>query len=234
MVRRYLRFYRIVYQIGPPYNILFDGNFIFTVLKNNINIADRLGKLLQGEQFSMFILRSSLDELRSIGEKGKAALDFGLQQCTVIEDSDIAGANPFDKTIGYILRTSGKEVLKKKRYFVCTQDRDLRAVLGSMPGNPLLYLNQVSLVMEPPSQNSLENSKKIEAEKISLNTEEKSILDGLGIVPGAEEVEGAPVSKERKKRKATAPNPLSNLHSTADSNRSKRRKLEKIKKSQKR
>lgn len=232
MVRKYLRFFRLVYQISAPYSVLLDGNFIFAAVKNSINIADRMSKMLQGGEFSLHVLESSLGELRSIGEKGKAALEFGLQKCTVLDDSNIAGSTPFDKMIGYISRSSSRDATKKKRYFVCTQDRELRAVLGSMPGNPLLYLNQVSLVMEPPSQNSVENNKRIEADKVALNEEEKTILCSLGIA-AAEAPVAVVAPKERKKRKATAPNPLSHMQASDDSQRSKRRKLEKIKKSHK-
>lgn len=101
-----------------------------------------------------------------------------------------------------------------------------------MAGFPLLYLNQVTLVMEPPSQNSVDRNKEIEAEKMAINQEEKTILESLGITTTAAP-DAPPVSKERKKRKATAPNPLSHMQASEESNRSKRRKLEKIKKAHK-
>lgn len=102
MVRKYLRFFRLVYQISAPYNILLDGNFIFAALKNKINISDRVGKMLQGESIKLFILKSAIDELRSIGAKGADALEFALRECSVLEDSDIAGDTPFDKLLGYL------------------------------------------------------------------------------------------------------------------------------------
>jgi hypothetical protein len=115
---------------------------------------------------------------------------------------------------------------------VCSQDKELRAVLGSIPGHPLLYLNQVSLVMEPPSQHSVDHNKKLEAGKTTLNLEEKAILETLGIAQTAvAAAEAPPVSKERKKRKASEPNPLSKQSAASDSKRTKRKKLEKIKKS---
>lgn len=50
---------------------------------------------------------------------------------------------------------------KAKKYFVVSQDNDLRAILASKPGIPLLYLNQVTLVLEPPSQQSQEFNKQV-------------------------------------------------------------------------
>ena len=102
MVRKYLRFFRLVYQISPSYNVLLDGNFIYAALKNNVNIADRLTKMLQGEEFTLYVLQSSLDELRSIGAKGETALTYGLQKCTVLDDTGIPGDTSFNKMVGYL------------------------------------------------------------------------------------------------------------------------------------
>lgn len=102
MVRKYLRFFRLVYQISPSYNVLLDGNFIYAALKNNINIADRLAKMLQGEEFTLYVLQSSLDELRTIGAKGETALAYGLHKCTALDDSGISGDTPFNKMVGYL------------------------------------------------------------------------------------------------------------------------------------
>ena len=145
-------------------------------------------------------------------------------------DSVICGFNFLTRYSQYLAANNRRDAkTSKKRFFVCSQDKELRAVLGSMAGFPLLYLNQVTLVMELPSQNSVEQNKEIEAQKMTINEEEKTILESLGISTTAAP-EAPPVSKERKKRKATAPNPLSLLPASEESNRSKRRKLEKMKK----
>ena len=112
---------------------------------------------------------------------------------------------------------------------MCSQDKELRAVLGSMPGHPLFYFNQVTLVMEPPSQRSLLHSKQVESDKSALSTHEKSILESLGLSEDKTEGDSIEV-RERKKRKAVEANPLSVLPADKDSKRSKRRKLEKLKK----
>lgn len=102
LVRKYLRFYRLVYNICPPYQILLDGNFIYAALKNNINILERLEKLLQGELVILSILKSALEELKSIGDKGESAVQFALRKCTVIDDSQSNGSTPFDKMVAYL------------------------------------------------------------------------------------------------------------------------------------
>jgi Fcf1 len=48
-----------------------------------------------------------------------------------------------------------------KNYFVASQDKDLRMRVGSVPGVPIIYLNKVTLVLEPPSQDSRDFSKEV-------------------------------------------------------------------------
>jgi hypothetical protein len=51
--------------------------------------------------------------------------------------------------------------LKTKSYFVASQDKDLRMRVGSVPGTPIIYLNKVTLILEPPSQDSRDFSKEV-------------------------------------------------------------------------
>lgn len=44
---------------------------------------------------------------------------------------------------------------------VATQDKDLRLFLASIPGIPLIYLNKVTVVLEPPSQASKTQSSEV-------------------------------------------------------------------------
>jgi rRNA-processing protein FCF1 len=48
-----------------------------------------------------------------------------------------------------------------KRYFVATQDKDLRLALSNLPGVPLVYINKVILVLEPPSSTSKAFAKQV-------------------------------------------------------------------------
>jgi U3 small nucleolar RNA-associated protein 23 len=178
MVRKYLQFYRLTYGIKPPYNLILDGNFIFAALKNKIDIKERVQRVLQGEEVRYYVLKSVLDELRSVGEKAADALQFA-QSCIQLDDSRINGVTPTDKTIGFLSKftsysssfnnytnlipliaclwfhRSGAERAeaaagpgvsggrpRSHQFFVATQDRELRGVLGSLSGFPLLYLNQ--------------------------------------------------------------------------------------------
>ncbi len=57
--------------------------------------------------------------------------------------------------------SSSSNVAKGRKYFVATQDKELRLILGARPGTPLLYLNQVTLVLETPSLHSQEFNKEV-------------------------------------------------------------------------
>ena len=57
LTRKYLKFYRIVFGLNSPYDILLDGNFIFSSIKYKIELKDTLSKLLQGLfDFTRFFL----------------------------------------------------------------------------------------------------------------------------------------------------------------------------------
>ena len=101
-VRKYLRFYRLAFRIASPYNIILDGNFIFSALKLKIDIIDRLQKLLQTSSVKLFVLRSVLDELKSVGEKTKSAHAFAEQFCTVLSDEGIQGETPSSRLIAFL------------------------------------------------------------------------------------------------------------------------------------
>mmetsp|Transcript_12732 Transcript_12732/g.12383 ORF Transcript_12732/g.12383 Transcript_12732/m.12383 type:complete len:163 (+) Transcript_12732:347-835(+) len=131
--------------------------------------------------------------------------------------------------------------LKMKHYFIATQDQELRMRVGSVPGVPIIYLNKVTLVMEPPSVESREFSKEIEASKVGLNSQEETALDKIktmktklssNVLGGTDTISENIEEKknlERKKRKASAANPLSSMVASGDSNTSKKQKKNKFK-----
>lgn len=173
LVRKYLRFFKIVYGIQPPYNVILDGNFIFTAIKLKLDIRDRVGKLLQGEEVKYFITQSILDELQSIGSKGKESHDFACKFCEVVNDRHFAGVDGterlrsllnescevlnllLDDPLALIFNLGSDSSKKgKKMYFVASQDKDLRTSIGTIAGVPIIYLNAVTFVLEPPSASS--------------------------------------------------------------------------------
>jgi len=273
-VRKFLRFYKVVYEIGEPYDVILDGNFIFFALKNKVDIRERLKKLLQGALVRLYVLKSVVEELENVGAKTADALSFVKQFCTVIADEEnVASASRkrprgneegkvgdeeeedtplkrmqrmFERLLRERLEGSDRAKTSKK-YFVASQDKLLRATLARIPGVPLIYLNKVNLVLEPPSDASKEFNRELEVAKVKLTNNEaqmvevskarakglKVVVDSQGgtladvIVTGPTGT-GQQPPKERKKKKAVAANPLSNRQASEDSKKSKKRKLDAV------
>lgn len=121
-------------------------------MKYKLDVRHRLESLLQESNMKLFVLQSTIDEMRSVGQKATEALAWAQECCEVINDTQTTSNNPLDRY---------KKILEKKRYFVATQDRDLRGALNSLPGVPVLYLNKVTMVLESPSKASLEYNNKV-------------------------------------------------------------------------
>lgn len=244
-IRKYLRFFRIVFDIKPQYNVILDGNFIFQAIKYKLDIIERLTKLLQSIiDVKLFVQKSVLDELKAVGAKASEALEFAGKFCSVIEDSSISGDTPASRLIYMLdnLNDESSSIKSSLRYIVATQDKDLRVQLASIAGVPLVYFNKVTLVLEPPSEASRKHSNKLEVDKASLKESELDVLtkfkdSKVNVVGGSNTVvtsDAAPgasatiVTKLRQKRKSLSANPLSVRPASQDSHKSQRRKVQKF------
>ena len=105
-VRKYLKFYEIVYSISAPYDVLLDGNFIYHAMKYKIDLLDRFKSLLQGNTVKFHVLSSVIKELNDIGEKGKHVLEYIKRYCSVIQDDE--GGKGTSMTSEHMLKLLGK------------------------------------------------------------------------------------------------------------------------------
>ena len=243
-IRKYLKFYKAVYDINDPYDILLDGNFIYTALKKKVDIRARLLKLLQiPNNIELYILSSALRELESIGDKAISSKEFVNKFCIIIDDIHINGDTPAAKTINMLNgirkeKNYNRSSSNNNKYMVATQDKDLRNILGEIPGIPIIYLNKVTLLLEPPSKSSKEYNQATEIMKSALNDEEHSLINRISLHNKKRKLSNnnkqinngeslIPTSNFifRKKEKTKASNPLANLSSSMNSTTSKKRKL---------
>ena len=237
-IRKHLRFYKIICGISRPYHVILDGNFIFAALKVKLDLRERVNKMLQltgGESATFYITRSGLEELRSLGEKASAAVEYAESYCLEIKDDEFAGEElVHNKLIKFLenMKLNPSDT-RSKSYFVASQDKDLRSSINSrVPGVPLIYLNKVSVVLEPPSEASRNFNKRVEGTKSSMSAAEQTIVNEIKLHEAKREE--ARLAKEllqkkleRNKKKATAANPLSCKKADASSKTSKKRKSEK-------
>lgn len=107
--RRTLQFYRLnAPHLKPVYKVLLDGTFLVAAIRNKVPLHDRFAKILQNEDFKLYITRSTLLELEILSKKyasraAAAAVDakeesetnsinffararqFGLDECEILE-----------------------------------------------------------------------------------------------------------------------------------------------------
>eukprot|EP01038_Epipyxis_sp_PR26KG_P008802 gene8802-11884_t len=251
-IRRHLRFYRVVFDIVPPYNVILDGSFIFAAIKYKVDLINRIERLLQGEKVNLFILKSVINELKASGDKSKSSLEFAIRYCEVIDDGDVEGVNSLEK-LQNILKPKPTSTLgnnnRKKKYFVASQDKETRyTISNNIAGIPLIYLNKVIFVLEPPSALSQNLNSQMQTAKISLNESESNLVElikkrkredsnegniisssnGSNTVINNNKIEPVSIHKIRIKKKANAPNPLANLSASKDSSSSKKKKMNKF------
>lgn len=262
-VRKHLMFFRIVYGFDKAiFHVILDGNFIFAAIKYKVDIKERLDSLLQGADVKIYVLRSVLDELKQVGAKAAGALEFAKSFCEPLDDSAFRGESVSDRTIAMMrqqhddwLSAPGK---RKRRFMVATQDRELRTALGRVPGIPLVYLNKVIMVLEPPSSSSKDFNQQVESHKVALKPTEAAAVERvgkrkrggesvsiIGIAGGGDgrdeiggsgsdsdaDSEGASDKQtvgERRKHKALAANPLSSKLPSTHSHKQKKRKKDKF------
>mmetsp|Transcript_23357 Transcript_23357/g.31973 ORF Transcript_23357/g.31973 Transcript_23357/m.31973 type:complete len:174 (+) Transcript_23357:244-765(+) len=170
--------------------------------------------------------------METIGVKGKQSLEFAKSFCEIIDDDKVNGNNPAEKLLKLLENQHSLQnesvKSKSKKYCVATQDKELRLQLGSLGAIPLMYWNHVILTLEAPSTTSKEISKQSENVKISPTEDEYSVIQQATAgkkSSGLVESDGTP--KPRLKRKASAPNPLSMLQSSSDSQKAKKMKIRK-------
>ena len=233
LTRKYLKFYRIVFGINEPYDVLLDGNFIFSCLKYKVDLRDRLARLLQVQenQVRLYVTRSVIEELQLAGNKASDVLEFAQKFCVVIEDG--GASNSKMPTVNRLLTTL--ESHNKRKYIIASQDKELRVAISKIPGIPTIYFNKVIMLMESPSETSKrfhmkkESSKDINDMKLMNVGEFNDTIKSSDKIINETNISATnPVL--RRKAKAKAANPLSSLPSNQESRTTKKRKKEKYRK----
>mmetsp|Transcript_43672 Transcript_43672/g.65950 ORF Transcript_43672/g.65950 Transcript_43672/m.65950 type:complete len:290 (-) Transcript_43672:101-970(-) len=219
LARRTLQFYRLNTQsVHSPYKVLVDGTFLVASIKQKVPLKERFEKTLQHESFTFYIARSTLDELKSLIEQMKKqrnsideetlealeqARQFGLDECEILETSDVQSSSYKDdkkdssssedgNARNDIATLSTKGGSNENGYFVATQDDELSDTLRTSPFVPLFRLGRGVLLLEGPSSASRSYASRMERDK------ERA---GGGLVT-EEERDAVQKAKERERAKA--------------------------------
>jgi len=132
-------FFKYNSQLGPPYQVIVDTNFINFSIKNKIDLVKGMMDCLYAE-CKPCITDCVLAELEKLGQKYRVALK-------VAKDPRIERL-PCTHKGTYADDCICERVRQHKCYIVATCDRDLRRRIRKVPGVPIMYLQSHRYTIE--------------------------------------------------------------------------------------
>jgi len=119
-------------QLGPPYHIILDTNFINFSIKNKLDIIKSLMDCLYAKCIP-YITECVRGELEKMGQKYKLAL-------RIIKDNRFERLNCMHKGT-YADDCIVNRVTQHKCYIVATNDKDLKRRIRKIPGVPIMSVS---------------------------------------------------------------------------------------------
>ncbi|XP_077404708.1 rRNA-processing protein UTP23 homolog [Vanacampus margaritifer] len=202
IAKKTLSFYKYNFKFREPFQILIDGTFCQAALKNKIQIKEQMPKYLMGE-VQLCTTNCALKELENLG-KDLIGAKIILQRYQVRKCQHLKSPVPASECLLSML-----EGTNPHHYFVATQDFKLTTGLKKIPGVPLLYIILNTIVLDKPSQSSLDQVQAGQLGKLVTPTQQQS-LRSMKEEQGIVKKDGDRRGKKRK-RKQHNPNPLSCL-----------------------
>ncbi|XP_030596834.1 rRNA-processing protein UTP23 homolog [Archocentrus centrarchus] len=200
--KKTISFYKYNFGFREPFQILIDGTFCQAALKNKIQIKEQMPKYLMGE-VQLCTTSCALKELETLGKQlygAKIILQrFQVRKCPHFKEPVSASE----------CLLSMLEETNPHRYFVATQDYAVTTGLKKIPGVPLLYIILNTIVLDKPSQASLDHVQAVQLGELVSPAQHHSIRT-LKEEQGIGQKDGERRGKKRK-RKQSNPNPLSCL-----------------------
>jgi len=216
--RRALLFFKMSYKLRPPYSTLVDPSFLDTCVRLKIDMIDQLTKLFDG-RVTIYVTPCFLNAIRTF-PNAKELFDacrplkvhrcghdcLSVRGCLL----SMAGLHMLSllhfflqnarKSFALQFRTSSSAISSD----VCRRDVWLQGIGAVMPGVPTIFCNRNCMVMDLPSQQSIEFANLLTAHRLEAGRAQSEVKrSGTGA-----RVKVAPMPARRKRPKA--PNPLSN------------------------
>ncbi|EFJ49448.1 hypothetical protein VOLCADRAFT_109032 [Volvox carteri f. nagariensis] len=132
-------FFRYNTQLGPPYQVLVDTNFINFSIRNKIDLVRGMVDCLYAE-CKPCITDCVMAELEKLGQKYRVALK-------VAKDPRVERL-PCSHKGTYADDCICQRVQQHRCYIVATCDRDLRRRIRKIPGVPIMYLQSHRYTIE--------------------------------------------------------------------------------------
>jgi U3 small nucleolar RNA-associated protein 24 len=132
-------FFQYNTQLGPPYHVLIDTNFINFSIKNKLDIVQNMMDCLYAKSIP-YITDCVLGELEKLGRKYRVAL-------RIIKDPRFERIACLHKGT-YADDCIVQRVTQHKCYIVATNDKDLKRRIRKIPGVPIMYVAQHKYTIE--------------------------------------------------------------------------------------
>eukprot|EP00035_Acanthoeca_spectabilis_P023065 m.447452 g.447452 ORF g.447452 m.447452 type:complete len:197 (-) comp19519_c0_seq1:387-977(-) len=120
-------------QLGPPYNVLVDTNFINFSIQNKLDLAKAMMDCLYAK-CTPCITDCVIGELEKLGGKYRLALRIAKDDRFKRLTCTHKGTYADDCLV--------QRVSEHKCYIVATCDRDLKRRIRKIPGVPIMYITQ--------------------------------------------------------------------------------------------
>lgn len=201
--KKTISFYKFNFNFREPFQILIDGTFCQAALKNKIQIKEQMPKYLMGE-VQLCTTNCALKELETLGKElygAKIILQrFQVRRCAHFK-SPVSASECL---------LSMLEETNPHHYFVATQDRTVTAGLKKIPGVPLLYIILNTIVLDKPSETSVDHVQAVQMGEMVSPAQQQSIRS-LKEEQGITALKDGERRGKKRKRKQSNPHPLSCL-----------------------
>eukprot|EP00042_Codosiga_hollandica_P020976 m.70678 g.70678 ORF g.70678 m.70678 type:complete len:286 (-) comp50144_c0_seq16:902-1759(-) len=132
-------YFRYNSQLGPPYHVLLDTNFINFSIQNRLEIMKAMMDCLYAK-CTPYITDCVMAELEKLGRKYRVALRIAKDPRMVRLPCLHKGTYADDCLV--------ERVEQHKCYIVATCDRDLKRRIRKIPGVPIMYIAQRKFTIE--------------------------------------------------------------------------------------
>ncbi|XP_054713119.1 rRNA-processing protein FCF1 homolog [Uloborus diversus] len=126
-------FFKYNTQLGPPYHIIVDTNFVNFSIKNKLDVFTSMMDCLYGKCIP-YVTDCVLGELEKLGKKFRLALK-------IVKDPRFGRLNCMHRGT-YADDCIVQRVTQHKCYIVATCDKDLKRRIRKIPGVPIMYINK--------------------------------------------------------------------------------------------
>eukprot|EP00117_Sycon_ciliatum_P043004 scpid100408/ scgid31201/ rRNA-processing protein FCF1 homolog &gt; rRNA-processing protein FCF1 homolog &gt; rRNA-processing protein FCF1 homolog len=132
-------FFQYNSQLGPPYRVLIDTNFVNFAIRNKIDIVQGMMDCLYAKCIP-YVTDCVIAELEKMGSQYRVA-------CRLVREPAFERLPCLHKGT-YADDCLVERVTQHKCYIVATCDRDLKRRIRKVPGVPIMYVSQHRFTIE--------------------------------------------------------------------------------------